>query len=666
MPGINFRDLGQFLYRTPGTAAMREAKQQLIAQGVPLDRLSNERRPFEATPSSLPPDAWLTHWMDGVAHSDQFDLSTGPKFLAQALTSYFKRAADADGNVTLAQARSVLGPHGARLFELAADRAHARVWQTTASRAMPALPPNLTGRVSENPREYRLRLDAEILGASALPNKGLMRLGDEASNRALIEESSARLRRRNPQRRIAALLGQPGPAVPVMPGLEAAKAGTAKSQPFKGAQVMLVQHLYASTAGVIDAIAQAGAKPSDITVLGKPYSGSMAVAASLVDKGYRVVAGSLAQSELDDHDAHMEKLVGAEVQRMLAAKSGPILVVDDGGAVAKYVAKHCSAAEQQRFRFVEQTQRGATLVRESGVKAPVVNVAESDAKKVWESPSIGHSVFLETRKALQRLTASGATVGNGLAVVGFGAVGSAVAARFAKLPESERPNIFVYDPDPGRQEVARSMGFTVCATKAEALAHGDVTISSTGKEPMTLADYASLPKSAVLVNAASANSELHARAALSMQVWAGNAVTGLPLERRGPFVEYTLDQLSNLDTAVLDEDDHLWDTYQGRFIDLGHDVSATQIDRVVHTPVGQDLFFVNSGFVVNLTDDDDPIPPEYIGLTRGLLFGALVQAATATGEGLVPLDDALQRRVVDATEGALQARGESLLSPSFT
>ena len=60
-----------------------------------------------------------------------------------------------------------------------------------------------------------------------------------------------------------------------------------------------------------------------------------------------------------------------------------------------------------------------------------------------------------------------------------------------------------------------------------------------------------------------------------------------------------------------------------RNANLGKDDSATQRDRVVKTKEGQDLYVAHAGFVVNLTDDDDPIPARYIGLTRSLLFTAV-------------------------------------------
>lgn len=664
--GLSVKQLGQYLHGHLGTAALREAKEDLIAKGVRLDHVAQTvKQEYTPPPEGLSPDQWLTAYMSGVVTSTQYDLATAPRFLAGALTRYFSMAAGADGQLTLGQVREKLGPRAAELFEMAADRAQAQLWETSASRALPPLPPNLTGKVSEDPRQYMVKFDREVLRAGRGRSNGMLRLGDDGSAKRIWDETNARLRRRNPQRRIAALLGTPHPKPPSMPALDALKADAVKTKPFKGAQVLMVQHLYGSTRALVDAVAAAGADPKDITVMGKPYSGSMAVAAAMVDSGYNVVASSLAQSELDDHDGHMDGLIAAEVERMLKAKSGPILVVDDGGAVAQYVAKHCDARTQARFKFVEQTQRGANVVKESGVQAPVVNVAESDAKKTWESPSIGHSVFLETKKTLDRLAAQGAAIGKELCIIGFGAVGSQCARSFAELPEGERPAVYVYDPDPVKQQAARDAGFTVCATKEEALKHASICISATGREGLKIGDYKHMPKAAVLVNAASANAELSSKNALSLQMMAGNTVSGVPIETPDGYA-YPLSTMFNLDTAQLDEDDHLWDTFQGKSIDLGHDVSATQIDRVVHTLEGQDLFFANSGFVVNLTDDEDPIPPEYIGLTRSLLFGALVQAAGAKGAGLVDLDAKVQQRCVELTEGQLKKSGQSLLKPTFT
>jgi hypothetical protein len=42
-----------------------------------------------------------------------------------------------------------------------------------------------------------------------------------------------------------------------------------------------------------------------------------------------------------------------------------------------------------------------------------------------------------------------------------------------------------------------------------------------------------------------------------------------------------------------------------------------------------------------------------------------LQSVNTSGEGLVPLDEAKQKRIVELTEGELQKTGESLKKPKF-
>lgn len=667
LPPVTSRELFAHLKRYRGSAAMRELTASLIERGVPLNRTFVDRSAAKSAAASGAAEDRIEHEVRRFCTSGEYSLGLVPDVVLSAMTRELSQVAGGpDAPLTLPQVRAALGPVGARFFELAADRAHAQIWRTSADRELPKMPANLRGNVSESPRDYLVAVDGLT---NARPNMGLLRLADPNEYQRQTEQCAERLRRRNPIRRIAAELalmspGQPPPP-PKMAALDALRAEAEKTKPLSGAKLLAVQHLYESTRSVLDAAVAAGVRPDDVTVLGKSYSGSMKSAARMVRSGYHVVASSLVQNEYDDHDEHMEKLVGTEIERLLAEPGdGPILVVDDGGAVASYIARHCDEKTQKRFRLVEQTQRGANAVRDSSVKAPVMNVAESEAKKDYESPMIGHSVYLTTKAALDRLRAQGVTLGGEMTFFGFGAVGAHVAEQFQSLPASERPQMFMYDPDPAKQALARQMGVHVCASKEEALSHAHVCVSATGREPFKLADYAQLPQTAVLVNAASANAEVDAKQALSLQVYAGNDVIGLPYIR-GNKVAYSLDLLNRFDTAVLDEDDHLWDTVQGKPVDLGHDVSSTHIDRVVHTREGQDLYFVNSGFVVNLTEDEDPIPPRYIGLTRALLFEGLLEAMEAQGDGLIELNLERQRRIVKLTQDELAQTGESLLTPSF-
>lgn len=660
---INLQTLWAHVQQNPGTSALRGLRDELVKDGIPLDKLT-------PTPGLGSHDAWvgandpeqkLREYMKWVASTNQYSSSTAPQFLAQATITWLKSAASPDGTLDRQRVSEVLGLRAVAIFDALVGELSGP--KTAAPSGRPTFPANMLGATARSPDRGHLDLAPDVI--RRLPIR--MMVADLRMVGQLERKLAERSQRRDPARRIAEHLGTGGVESPHIPALDAVKAQHEAAQPFQDSKVLVLQHLYASTQSILDAVVACGAKPSDITVMGKPYSGSMRVAASMVEKGFNLVVPSLHQSEFSDHEGHMDALVGEQVKRILAeaAPHEKLMVLDDGGHVAKVVHEHFPH-KAHRFRFVEQTQRGANAVKEvaahvpGGLKSPVVNVAESRAKKDHESPSIGYSVWKETKAILDKIEAQGVTVPKSATVLGFGAVGSQVAREL----KDAGYDVHVYDPDPNRMAQATAQGFTAHGDKRQALGHGNVLVSATGRTAVSLDDVKHLPKQAVLVNAASANNELNATNLLTLQMLSANALMGTV--RIGPKgVEVPRSLISQADTAQLDEGGHLWDTFGGRSVDLGRDDSATQRDRVVKTKEGQDLYVAHAGFVVNLTDDDDPIPPSYIGLTRSLLFAALVQAAGETRTGLVDLDDGVQQKIIDTTEGALRARGESLADPRF-
>jgi len=664
---ISLQTLWTHVQQNPGTSALRGLRDGLVKDGIPLDKL-------EPTPGLGSHDAWvkagdpeqkLREYMKWVASTTQYSSSTAPQFLAQATITWLKSAAAPDGTLDRQRVHDVLGPRAVAIFDaLVGELSGPKTGpSSTSPPGRPTYPANMLGATARSPDRGHLDLAPEVI--RRLPFR--MMVADLRMVGQLERKLAERSQRRDPARRIAEHLGKGGVQSPHIPALDVVKKQHEAAQPFKDSKVLVLQHLYASTQSILDAVVACGAKPSDITVMGKPYSGSMRVAASMVEKGFNLVVPSLHQSEFSDHEGHMDALVAQQVERILAgaAPHEKLMVLDDGGHVAKVVHEHFPS-EAHRFRFVEQTQRGANAVKDvaahvpGGLKSPVVNVAESRAKKDHESPSIGYSVWKETKAILDKIEAQGASVPKSATVLGFGAVGSQVAREL----KDAGYDVHIYDPDPNRVAQATAQDFTAHTDKREALGKGNVLVSATGRTAVSLDDVRFLPKQAVLVNAASANNELNATNLLTLQMLSANALMGMV--QIGPKgVEVPRSLISQADTAQLDEKGHLWDTFGGKSVDLGKDDSATQRDRVVKTKEGQDLYVAHAGFVVNLTDDEDPIPPSYIGLTRSLLFAALVQAAGETRTGLVDLDDGVQQQIIDTTEGALRARGESLADPRF-
>ena len=665
---VDFAALGKHLQENPGTRGMRELRDRLVKEGIPLDKLAptpSLRGSHDAWQKATDPEQKLKEYMRWVASTDQYSSSRAPAFLAQATMSWLRSAQNADGTLDSATIAKTLGPRAAAVFDALIGEMNAHGPTTTALPTPASRPPpaNMLGANAKSPDRGNLHLSADVV--RRLPFQ--MMVADLRMVGQLQRKLSERTVRRDPALRIMQHVGTGGVASPAIAALDVVTKQHVPSQPFAGAKILVLQHLYASTQSILDACVACGATPADITVMGKPYSGSMKVAASMVDKGFQLVVPSLHQSEFSDHEGHMDKLVAEQVQRLLSesAPGEKLLVIDDGGHVAKVVHESFNS-EAHRFRFVEQTQRGATAVKEivahvpGGLKAPVVNVAESRAKKEYESPSIGFSVWKETRAVIDKLEVQGVSLPKSATILGFGAVGTQVAHELHKAGYS----VHVFDPDPKRQAEANDRGFTVHDDKRAALSHANVLVSATGRTAVSLDDMQSLPKLAVLVNAASANNELNATNVLALQLLSANALMGTV--RIGPKgVEVPRGLVSQVDTSQLDEHGHMHDSFGGHSVDLGKDDSATQRDRVVHTKQGQDLYMAHAGFVVNLTDDEDPIPPRYIGLTRSLLFAALVQSGSETRTGLVALDDGVQQQIIDLTASSLAATGESLADPRF-
>lgn len=668
---MTLQALGRHLDAHPATPALRALRDDLVKDGIPLDKLASTPGlgSHDAYQSAASPEARLREYMKWVVSTNQYSSSTAPRFLAAATMQWLRSAAAPDGTLSRDDVVQKLGPRAAAVYDQlvtelrAGDAAAATATATTAPSSSTAWPANMLGAHARPPDRGPLHIAPEVI--RRLPIR--MMVADLRMVGQLERRLAERSQRRDPARRIATHLGKGGIASPDIPALKHVVDTHKATQPFAGCKVLVLQHLYASTQTILDAAVTLGAKPADVTVMGKPYSGSMRVAASMVEKGFSLVVPSLHQSEFSDHEGHMDALVKEQVTRLLAESTPDqkLLVLDDGGHVAKVVHEHF-AALAHRFRFVEQTQRGANTIKElasrvqGGLRAPVVNVAESRAKKDHESPCIAASVWKESKAILDKLAAQGADIPASATILGFGAIGSHTAAELARAGYS----VHVYDPDPARQQQAKALGYTVHADKQGALAHANVLVSATGRTALALDDTRHLPKQAVLINAASANNELNATNLLTLQMLSANALMGTV--RVGPSgIEVPRSLVSQVDTAQLDEHQHLWDTFAGRSVDLGRDDSATQRDRVVHTKEGQDLYVAHAGFVVNLTDDDDPIPPRYIGLTRSLLLAALVQSAGEDRTGVVDLDDDVQQEIIDQTEQALLATGESLAHPRF-
>ncbi len=460
------------------------------------------------------------------------------------------------------------------------------------------------------------------------------------------------------------------PRMPVLSELER----NVTAETFRGWKMASVQHLLPSTLHLYEAFERGGMKRDDIWALGKPYSTNEDTFERMRGMGFRMQEESRRNGRPVKHTGDfqgLQKELRAEIEkhgsfdaaqsarrarmadsgeqtkeaakRMLSemfagvdpnAETKPrFLLLDDGGKLL--VALHEYFAEYAHLCVgVEQTDRGIQLLETLELRCPVVNMARSTAKKLMESPAIGEAVVFATLHQLKECHIALDVDPRIATIIGYGAVGKAAADSLQRRGFV----VHVYDTDAEKMAQARANG-CAATTREDALANAHLLISATGRTTITEAEYDLLPDGAVMVNAASGNHELGTHRPSTLGVFDA------------------FDPLLKIDPQGM-----VSNTFRGLPLRLGDLQARDQMmHQVVRTEGGKRQLILRSGNVVNLGLG---LPPEYVQLTLGLLFGSCAQACTTkASSGLVPLDDGLQNFLVRRTRKHLGSL--TLETPDF-
>lgn len=378
-----------------------------------------------------------------------------------------------------------------------------------------------------------------------------------------------------------------------------------------------LQHLLGSTVSLFDALSSGLARGSDVFLLGKPYSTSPRVHRAITEgRDWWVHPESMQQAVDVDNDSEMDRRIDELLQRVVARineldfeASDRVLLIDDGGRAIRVLHSPRYRALAKYFVCVEQTRCGVSTLEGLELSVPVVNVAQSQAKLVHESPMIAESVIHELQASLRSLYSMGMQKVSQVSILGYGSIGAAVAHAFA----DRGIRVQVYDADATRLRRAAREGMVITTCKRALLRSGGLVVGCTGRRSVGPEDYDDIAHNAVVVSASSAD--------LEFQAW-------------------------NLrpDATCLGRPGHSGD-------DPNH--PCFSLYRVHRGARG--FYLINGGFPVNFTGDPDPIDPQKIQLTRALLYLGAHQASRATTTGWIDLDSAGQTRVVNRTLSRIAA-----------
>ena len=456
-----------------------------------------------------------------------------------------------------------------------------------------------------------------------------------------------------------------------MPALRELVRMLAPDQPLAGFELAAVQHLFETTETLFDALFACGLVPERSLLSGKPYSTDDEVQFSLMRRGMNVTmvgrAGHEGAREADHEALFQTPLAREAVAKGRITEEGlndpsvihllrlftseraadpdqRFVLLDEGGKLLK--ALHAVFPEHaSRCVAIEQTMRGVQVLEGVELRCPVINVAESWLKKLYESPMIGESIVDDVENQLAMVGEHVRIEPKEATVLGFGAVGQEVAASLLRRGYRVR----VWDPlldDPVRgaamRERATRMGVEM-PSRDECLAQGHVVFGCSGRGSLGASEWDALPKDAVLVNAASGQHELMREVLADPSFTLPHDPLAQQMIHSGTSSEFK-GALVELDPTPLDPTDR------------------EREHSVVPGRDGARRLLVRSGFVANMATD---IPPELIQLTRCLLLAAVVQATTATAPGLQPVDDDMQKFIEARVRAALEQIGLSLEAPDF-
>ncbi|MBI4821267.1 MAG: hypothetical protein HY791_33715 [Deltaproteobacteria bacterium] len=431
-----------------------------------------------------------------------------------------------------------------------------------------------------------------------------------------------------------------------------AKSGAKSGPPLAGWKAVVLQHLFPTTVGMVDALVENGLQKDRFKVIGKSYSTSDSAFGALEGRGIAVdprsrandavgsdAAATLARIAEDQLGAMFSDVTNEELE---SPSSKPrFLLVDEGGNLVSTLlekfpryARLCAA--------MEHTERGmqrldAWQAEHGQLPLVVVDMARSVAKKSGESPMIGESVVFSAEQELRDAGVS-PPAKREATVLGYGAVGRSVAAALKRRGFE----VFTFDPRPEARKQAKADGVAAPTgpnARREALAHGHMVYSCTGRTSIEPRELASMvPNGAVLVNAGSGTHELGVSGLATEELAARTAQEGLSADG----------------SSVVPFGDRVVAT--GKFRAPGEHRHLVFVDEAVVRGKKQktEHLVLRGGAVVNMTRD---IPPEYVQLTRALVLASALQAAKETRTGVVPLDPTLAKVAVDATAKELRKKG---------
>ncbi|QUR68739.1 cyclic nucleotide-binding domain-containing protein [Mycobacterium spongiae] len=268
----------------------------------------------------------------------------------------------------------------------------------------------------------------------------------------------------------------------------------ARHRSLDGVVLIAAQHLLETTHAMLRSLFGVGLDPRNVALIGKCYSTHLGVVEAMRADGIYVDDSSDAYAPHEPFDAeytrNVERFFGESWDRLVAGRSARVVLLDDGGSLLATAGAVLDGSAD--VIGIEQTSAGYAKILGCQLGFPVINIARSSAKLLYESPIIAARV---TQTAFERISAVDS--GNAILITGAGAIGTALAQVLRPCHDL----VDLYDP--------RS-GDTAAIDLPEVIGDYDVIIGATGATSVPAAMHELLRPDVVLMSASSSDREFDA------------------------------------------------------------------------------------------------------------------------------------------------------------
>jgi S-adenosylhomocysteine hydrolase len=252
------------------------------------------------------------------------------------------------------------------------------------------------------------------------------------------------------------------------------------------------QHVLATTHSMLQSLYSSGLNPKNVFLLGKCYSSSGSVWQEMHQDGIHVSPLSFSFESNQTFDSQFCRIVAQFLENTLSqldlSKFHKIILIDDGGQLLSLSMEFFRG--QTNVVAIEQTTSGYEKVKSSVLQFPIINVARSQAKLIYESPMIAETVV---KKAIKRMDTLKHTPGK-ILIIGNGAIGSSIYATLKNNYEVQ-----IYDKNLNNN-----------LSLDEHLRTVDLVIGCTGETSLPFGKHKYLKKGCILFSASSSDREFDA------------------------------------------------------------------------------------------------------------------------------------------------------------